>query len=180
MEEIGMKILNLAGLVAIGAGMLLSQPAQAVVTTYDHFSNPARACQLSIPTTDTKVRPKATGYRNEGTTNQFAICGLDNLDFRTQSVLSFGIGLTSMDGAAHTVSCTAVNGVSGVFPLQYSTTTINVPATAFKQYLWDATNFGGAADAKILGSLNPSITCILPPNVAIIYLFEYSDIDIGT
>jgi hypothetical protein len=168
-------------MLAVGAGLLLSQQtARATSFNYNHFSNPARACQLSIPTTDTKVRPKASGYRNEGTTNQFVICGLDNLDFVSQSIISFGIGLVSMDGSAHDVSCTGVNGVSGLFPLQYSTFTISVPETSWYQAIWDAGDFGGVSDDKIDGSLNPSITCILPPNVAIVYLFDYSDIDIGT
>jgi hypothetical protein len=174
-----MNAMGLACAAAVGTGLLLSQPAGAVVTTYNHFSNPARACQLSLPTTDTKIRPRATGYRNEGTTTQFVICGLDNLDFQTQSIFSFGIGLTSMDGVAHDVSCTGVTGLSGVYALQYSTITINVPASGFNQELWDATNFGGSSGEKIDGSLNPSITCTLPPNVAIIYLFDYSDLDIG-
>ena len=30
-------------------------------------------CQLSIPTVDTMARAKATGFRNEGTTNAFVI-----------------------------------------------------------------------------------------------------------
>ena len=125
------------------------------------------------------MRPKASGYRNEGTTNQFVICGLDNLDFQTQSVLNVGIGLASMDGVAHDVSCTAVTGVSGVYTLQYSTVTISVPASGFTQKKWDATSFGGTAGTKIAGSLDPSITCTLPPNVAITYVWEYSDLDTG-
>ena len=174
-----MNTMNLAGLFAVGAGLLLWQePAHAVIDNYDHFSNPARACQLSIPTTDTKVRPKASGYRNEGTTNQFVICGLDNLDFVSQSVLVLGIGLASMDGVAHDVSCTAVTGLTGYAALQYSTKTINVPASAFVQTTWDAASFGGAGP-RIDASINPSITCTLPPNVAITYVYEFSDIDIG-
>lgn len=175
-----MNALNLAGVFVVGAGLLMSrQPAYATINQYNHFSNPGRACQLSIPSTDTKVRPKASGYRNEGTTNQFVICGLDNLDFQTQTILSMGIGLASFDGVAHTVSCTAVTGTTGLSTLQYATSNISVPATSYTQKVWDAVDFGGTFGNKIPGSLVPSITCTLPPNVAITYLFEYSDIDIG-
>src|SRR5690242_8566521 len=59
----------------IGAGLGMTQPAQAVTQSVFAYTNPGGACQLSIPTTNTGVRPKATGFRNEGTVNNFVICG---------------------------------------------------------------------------------------------------------
>ena len=49
---------------------LCSTAANAATTTKFTSYNPASACTLSIPTTDTQVRPRANGYRNEGTPNQ--------------------------------------------------------------------------------------------------------------
>ncbi|MFO1473032.1 MAG: hypothetical protein U1F20_00190 [Lysobacterales bacterium] len=64
-----------------------AQPRRGLV----HDFAPADSCQLlSIPTTDTGVRPKATGFRNEGTTDQFVICGygIPDCDARTVNVAS--------------------------------------------------------------------------------------------
>jgi hypothetical protein len=180
-EQERMNSMNFYGILAVAMGLILTQrPAHAAIQNFQHSSNPARACQMSVPTTDSKIRPKAIGYRNEGTMNQFVICGLDNLDFGTWDIY-FGIGFTSMDGMAHTVTCTGVTGVSGisVMPLQYSTFTVGVPASGYVQKSWNAGDFGGSSGQEIPGSFAPSITCNLPPNTAIIYLYEYSSIDTG-
>lgn len=176
-----MNSVKVYGVLAVAMGLLMAQgPAHAAIQSFQHSSNPARACQLSAPSRDTKIRPKAMGYRNEGTTNEFVICGLDNLDFGTWDIY-FGIAFTSMDGAAHTVSCTGVTGVSGIsaMPLQYSTYTVSIPASGYVQKSWNAADFGGTSGQEIPGSFDPSITCNLPPNTAIIYLYEYSNIDTG-
>ena len=50
---------------------LVAAPSAMAATQAKTYEFPAAdACQLSIPTTDTKVRPRANGYRNEGTPNQ--------------------------------------------------------------------------------------------------------------
>lgn len=65
-----------AGLFVV-AGFALSAPASAATQDRILLRTGADMCTLSVPTTDTKVRPRATGFGNEGTTNAFVICTFD-------------------------------------------------------------------------------------------------------
>ena len=133
------------------------------------------SCQLSIPTTDTGVRPKATGFRNESkTTSNFVICTMP----RSQAAGFYSfISLIaySLDGIGRTLSCTAVvgffGGSSGFDPF-YSTQTATISDTSSTSQglLWQASDFGGTAGDPILRSLQVSITCNLPPQTAINYI----------
>ncbi|QDQ73289.1 hypothetical protein FNZ56_05100 [Pseudoluteimonas lycopersici] len=127
-------------------------------------------CQLSIPTTDTKFRPKATGARNESSTvSNFIICptpmpdsgyGFQEVDFL----------LYSIDGTSHDVSCTAVNGVyTPSHAVTYSTKVVTVSGTDYSEIFWNGADFGGTAGGyfDVL-----SVTCLLAPQAAISYHSE--------
>jgi hypothetical protein len=154
----------LAGLFASGLATLSAAAAAAPAKTYEFPA--ADACQLSLPTTDTRVRPRANGYRNEGTANQFVICGMGG--YENSTVLSTTLLATSMDGQAHAMSCTGVTGLVGLNggPL-YSVKTVDVPASGTGMQTWAAEDFGGTEGGVIEGGLNLSVTCALPPNVAL-------------
>jgi len=132
------------------------------------------SCQLSIPTTNTGVRPKATGFRNESTTTaNFVICTFVSpaSGGNNDSFLSGFINIASLDGVAKTVTCTAVVGSQALGPLKYSTKTIELPTyVAFNGAHWDSTDFGEPAGSTIDGSIWFSITCNLPPQAGIAYL----------
>ena len=55
-------------------------PVDAAMKTEYASYNAALACQLSLPTIDTKVSPRATGYRNDGTSCTFVICGFPGVN----------------------------------------------------------------------------------------------------
>jgi len=129
------------------------------------------SCQLSIPTTNTGVRPKASGFRNESaTTGNFVICTMPRTKL-TGLYKQIEIVFYSLDGVSRILSCTAVPGVldDPDHPLQYSTKTANAFDTnGYHEYfLWSAADFGGTYGDTISGSLNVSITCNLPPQTAI-------------
>ena len=161
---------------ALAAGSL-AMPAQAATQTKTYEFSAADACQLSLPTTDTKVRPRANGYRNEGTTNQFVICGMGG--YENDTVLSTTMLATSIDGQAHSMSCTGVTGLVGLAGPYYSVKTVNVPASGVGMQSWAAADFGGTAGDVIAGGLNLSVTCTLPPNVALQGFESQGIIDIG-
>ena len=169
-------LLNLAGTALLGGLFVL--PAQAATQQKVYQFSPADACQLSIPTTDTKVRPKASGFRNEGTTNQFVICGLGGYEYGATTELFFFV--SSMDGAAHSMSCTAVTGMTGFDGPYYATKTVSVPASGYSDQQWSDADFGGVfGDPIAAEGLNLSVTCTLPPNVALQGIEIYADIDVG-
>jgi hypothetical protein len=157
------------------AGIGAMPAANAAASSKNLIANPAGVCQLSIPTTDSKVRPKATAYNNEGTTTVFVICGLTNPASMDGGSSFVFFGARSLDGATHNVTCTAVNGIAGLSAQLYVSKTLTVPATGFGEIDWAPADFGGSA--TIPDSRSMSVTCTLPPNVGINavgqnYLFE--------
>lgn len=68
-----MNLLNSLFATAFVASVLAALPAQATTMTRTMEDQGGPACQLSVPTTSTQVRPRASGMRNEGTTNAFVI-----------------------------------------------------------------------------------------------------------
>jgi hypothetical protein len=170
-----LRICILAGLFATCAA---TAPRAVAATQAKAYEFPAAdACQLSIPTTDTRVRPRANGYRNEGTGNQFVICGMGG--YENDTVMSTTLMATSVDGLAHAMSCTGVTGLSGFDGPHYSTKTVAVPASGVGTQSWAAEDFGGTEGAVIAGGLNLSVTCTLPPNVALQGFESQGIIDVG-
>jgi len=163
----------------LAVALTAAPTAMAVTQTKYYEFSAADACQLSIPTTDTQVRPRANGYRNEGTTNQFVICGMGGYERNT--VLHMGLLYTSMDGQAHSMSCTGVTGLAGngSGPI-YSTRTVNIAASGYSFATWGAEDFGSGDDGDPIDQgLNLSVTCTLPPNVALQGFESEQDIDVG-
>ena len=164
----------LAGLLATGLGAS-SGTIAATITSLQHA--PGSVCQLSIPTTNTGVRPKATGFRNESTaTSNFVICPLVSPTGTSSDVFTFvNISLLSLDNQSHDVACTAVaNAISAT----YSSMTIAVAPTG-GSYAWSASDFAGTLGDPIVGSQEMSITCMLPPGTAIKSLGGYYNHEIG-
>ncbi|GAA5006524.1 hypothetical protein FNZ56_05115 [Pseudoluteimonas lycopersici] len=161
----------LAGLVAIHG---FTNVPEAKAGNVDYVNG--GACQLSIPTTDTGVRPKATGLRNESTTtSSFVICTIQrNIPSSSSSdpnYVSVWANLYSLDGVSHDISCTAVVGIlagDASSDLKYSTKTESISNTTGSQAIfWTNSDFGGIYGDPITRSFNISITCKLPPQSAI-------------
>ena len=182
MNRITLPISLLAGAMGLASGL----PASAVTQTRNLVQTGENMCTLSIPTTDTKVRPKASGYRNEGTTNQFVICGFGSVAFYADNkgIRYAQLFATSIDGQPHSITCTFVAVKSSwAIPvpenLAYFTKTYdNVGTSGFDTLGISAVDFGGAyGDPFYNGGL--SVTCILPPQVAIIAMNSTQLIDVG-
>jgi len=174
-----MKLSSSIVLPALAIAWLVAMPVQAVVQTRMVTTPAARLCTLSILTTDTRARPKATGFRNEGTTSVFVICAFDSAPgqdntYATEvnsdpSVVS--LYFTSIDGQAHGFDCTAVNSwgsiAYGTGPMQYVTKTAVVDADAgsLNGVNWGPVDYGAAAHTPTSGAF--PVTCLLPPGTAI-------------
>lgn len=174
-----MKLPSSIAMPVLAIAWLAAMPAQAVMQARTVTTPAARLCTLSIPTTDTRARPKATGFRNEGTTNAFVICtfdsapGQDNIhssDVDTDPSIVW-LYFTSIDGQAHGFDCTAVNSwgsvAYGTGPMQYITKTVAVDgdASTVNGLNWSSGDYGSATRIPTSGAF--SVTCLLPPGVAI-------------
>jgi len=175
MRNPSLSILLAGCLLATG---LVTSPETSAATIISLQHAPGSVCQLSIPTTNTGVRPKATGFRNESTTtSNFVICPLVSPMATNSDVFTFvNIVLLSLDNQSHDVACTAVaNAVSAT----YSSKTIAVSPSG-GSYAWSASDFAGTFGNPIVDSQEMSITCMLPPQTAIKSLGGYYNHEIGS
>ncbi len=144
----------------LGTALGMVQPAQAVTISKNMFIDPSTACQLSLPTIDTAVRPRATGFRNEGTTGTFIICGTAYFAVGSATATLLQVQLTAFDGITRNVSCTAVTRQStGDSP--FFSTKVGSISSMGGSISWasaDLDNFSGFAN---------SVTCNVPSGVAI-------------
>jgi hypothetical protein len=153
----------------------LSKPTFALTSGAEIVTNAGQACQLSLPTIDTAVAPRANGFRNDGSANVFVICGYTNpMGFDPGLVTMF---FTSADGKAHNLSCTAVKGVAGYEAATYLTKPVSIPATGYVYLHFDPPDFGGTS--TIPNALNFSVTCSLPPHAAITVVQASYNYNIG-
>lgn len=173
-----MKLPSIIAMPVLAAAWLLALPADGATQPRSVTTPGARLCTLSIPTTDTGVRPKATGFRNEGKTSAFVICTFDSAPGQTNIYSAdrdfdpslVRLYFTSIDGQAHGFNCTAVNSwgsvAYGTGPMQYVTKTAAVDAdpASLDGLIWGSSDYG---TAHIPASGAFSVTCQLPPGVAI-------------
>ena len=175
-----MKLSQSIALSALAAAWLIAMPADAATQQRVASTPGARLCTLSIPTTDTGVRPKATGFRNEGKTSAFVICTFDSppgqngihaAEASSDPSIVY-LFFSSIDGHAHTFDCTGVNSWSGATgvstaPMQYvvKTATVDPAFDPTSLFAWQPADFGGGSHITTSGSF--SVTCKLPPGTAI-------------
>jgi len=149
--------------------------AHSATTEESAMSNPAQACQLSIPAPDSKAKPKATGFVNGGTSPVYVICGFINPSTMSGGVERFTIGARSLTGQDVPITCTGVIGTIGDPSPWYVTKTLTARANGDSSPSWYPSDFGGTLTIPSSGSF--SVTCALPPSVLIsyteaLYLYE--------
>jgi len=171
-----MNIPNTLAATILVAALLSASPASAVTVQRIMEDQGGPACQLSVPTTSTQVRPRASGMRNEGTTSAFVICQFTatSTPFTQASII-----LASIDGADHNVTCTGMSGY-GTGGAYFSTFDIFVRASdqAGTSVGWNSGYFDPALSTLPFGAF--SVTCNLPPGMAIVSTFAFYDEDVGS
>lgn len=160
-----------------GAMLAMGSPSAGAVTQTRITQAPASvACQLSMPTVDTTIRAKATGFRNEGKTSLYVICGLQ--DPVQGAVSDVAIAFYSLDGKPHTFDCTAVNGWPDSDSYTYSTKSITASSPTFRSSLhFTPVDFGGTSYMPNEGYV--SVTCLLPSQSSVGYMNLSYDEDVG-
>lgn len=170
------KILAACIACCVLAGPLAATADTRLASSY----NPGSSCQLSIPTTDTSVRAKASGFRNESTSvSNFVICPIHTpITTDYGPFISLYVHVEPIGFIEREVSCTAVVGLTSG-SLQYSTKTYTFAHGGFNVY-WQASDFNGTAEDPINYSDISTITCLLPPQSLILFSGGNYYYDIGT
>ena len=170
------------------AGSLTSHSALAVTQDRVQTQTGANMCTLSVPTIDTKVRPRASGFKNEGTTNAFVICSFDappgadtvsGQPFNQAGLFTEAdLFLLSTDDVPRNVQCTGVNSLPNSGQ-QFVTKTVSVASSSVNAAVsFMPADFNAASYIPWSGGAF-SITCILPPNISISFGNAYSQEDVG-
>lgn len=148
----------------LASGLSFDASATTYVSKWAN-RNPAGACTLSVPTTDTGARPRASGFRNEGTVSNFVICSYDVISSEFGvAVDGFSINLASIDGKAHSVSCTGVDREAATFQADYATYTVSIPAGGVGGLNFSSFDF----PSLHLSGWNISVTCNLVPGTSVL------------
>jgi len=149
-------------------------PAIAVEKSRELWDQGGPACQLSVPTTSSKVRPRATGMRNEGTVNEFVICQYASTSSAFKAAYIY---FQTIDGANHAVQCTGMRGTSAGGDAFYSTKSGETDTYSYNQLSWLPGDFGETTD---FGNAMFSVTCILPAGASLIATQATYAEDVGT
>jgi hypothetical protein len=158
--------------------------AQAELRQEANYLNPAAACQVSEPTGGALAKPRATGLRNESAIQSvFVICGYGKptRDGSEANIRYLILAVASIDGTSKTVNCTAVTGLYGhhIYPPAYSTLAVSTRTDNTLSFFdWFPANWG-STETYIPGGYEPSVTCLLPPKTAIVYVADMYDLDYG-
>lgn len=167
-----------ASTTALSAALLgiavISTPTSAATRYRVQWDQGGPACQLSVPTTASQVRPRATGMRNEGTGSEFVICQYPSTSSAFGSAYLY---IQSIDGANHAVQCTGMRGGAINEDARYSTKSEQTQTGSYGELSWFPIDFGATGD---FGSSMFSVTCVLPPGASIIAIeADYSE-DVGS
>ena len=169
-----MKASSVAAATILTVASLATMRANAVEKSRFQWDQGGPACQLSVPTTSSKVRPRATGMRNEGTTNEFVICQYAST---SSSFTSADIYFQTIDGANHAMQCTGMRGTSAGGDAYYSTKNGDTGTGGYSQFSWTPSDFGQTTD---FGNAMFSVTCILPAGSSIIATEAIYTEDVGS
>jgi len=169
---------SLALLAVVIPAFAISMPARSALVQKVNYTNPAMACQASLPG-DTSVRPKATGVRNESTSKSvYVICGYSKptTDGSTANIRKLDIGFASLDGKDHYFDCTAVTGLGSAYATYTTKHVAAFGAGDYSPWVWTPSDWG-SEDDYIPYSFQPSITCLLPPQTSIVYTLDWYDVE---
>jgi len=168
------SVLSMSALVLAVSASIATGEAQAVTLNRSLISNSAGICQAALPAFEGLIRKRPLAVQNEGTGSAFITCS-----FTSQtSPSAVTVWFHSVDGAAHSISCT---GISGYYSggNQYVPKTVAVPAAGQSSIGWSGADFTGGP-AVIPGSGRFSAQCAVDPQVGIDDIQVNFSEDVGT
>lgn len=155
-----------AGAVAVLAA-LAPQPGHAFRVT----AQAVAVCQGALPSFEGAIRKRPLAVQNEGTTNAFVTCALNNTGYNagTTFISSVEIYAQNRNSSTRSITCTAVNSSATTSPDDplYATRTVNVSPSDSNSTLIEfaADDFPGSP--VVLPGDTVSVSCNLVPGMGI-------------
>ncbi|MGY0613225.1 MULTISPECIES: hypothetical protein [unclassified Luteimonas] len=150
-----MKSLLCSAVVAAG----VAQAGVPAMVERTQYFNAAAHCQASLSKFDDALRKRPLALQNEGTTSAFVTCAIP-----TQGqVDGLEVYVSSHDGSAAPVACTAVTGWHG--GTNYYVTQVTDTASGYAGFYWAASDFVEGATVFPNGYL--ALSCNLAPGTGL-------------
>lgn len=139
--------------------LLAAQAAHADTGEAKLLGTAPNTCQAALPAYEGQIRKRPLSVQNEGTAPASVTCSLAAGGAAKRSF----IYVNSIDGQAHTVSCTVVLGYLGL--PRYVSKSVDVVANGV-QVILDVVP-GDVGRTSDLGSEYVSYSCLLPPGAGL-------------
>ena len=154
-----------AGALAVLA-TLAPQPGHAFRVT----AQAVAVCQGALPSFEGAIRKRPLAVQNEGTTNAFVTCALNNTGYNagTTFISSIEIYAQNLNSSTRSITCTAVNSSATASPDPlYVTRTVSVSPSDTNSTLieFEAGDFPGSP--VVLPGDTVSVSCNLVPGMGI-------------
>lgn len=170
----------LPGVVAIAALLLSAYAAPAASATVQalYRSSAAGICQSSYPATaGALMRARPLALQNEGSSTGFVTCAFPTFGVgEGPGWPGLGLVFVNLTESSVAVTCTLVSGFTRDGPVDYLPKTAVVPAGSVDTFMMFLPTELPGQPATIP---SPNISCALPPNVGIQYLWYYGDRQVG-
>lgn len=147
--------------------------ADAIDRTRTWYTQPAGICQAALPAFEGAIRKRPLTIQNEGAVPAFVSCAFESQG-RMRYVYYY---FTSIDGAAHTASCTGVSGINDGASQTVVRSTPVPPSGERSLMLWNGSDFN-EGNAYFPSSFF-SVSCNLEPGVAMTGSVTLFEEDIG-
>lgn len=164
---------------ALAAALLAGtcHDASAASVFRSSSGNAVGRCQGALPSYEGALRKRPLALQNEGAGDAFVTCVFLS-DTTNTSVQGFGVAARSLNGVASTLRCTAVLGTDGG-PARYATRSVVLLATGEDASVlnWSGPEFPGGG--AITPAESMSLSCLLPPGVALTETYLHTFQNIG-
>lgn len=163
-SPIRVSVLAAGAVVALAA--LTPQPAHAFKVT----AQAVAVCQAALPAFEGAIRKRPLAIQNEGTSNAFVTCALNNPgnNVGTTFISIVQIYAQNLNSGSRSISCTAVNSSATASPDPiYASRTVQVSPSDSNSTLVEfaADDFPGSP--SVLPGDTVSVSCTLVPGMGI-------------
>ena len=119
--------------------------ADAAPVIRDVISHGTANCQSALPVFDGNIRKRPKAVANEGASNAFVTCDFESTPNPMSQVAAIRVFFINRNGAATSISCTAVFGIGDISFTPSSTKTVSAAPGGGAELEWDAVADNGGS-----------------------------------
>ncbi len=160
--------LPLSTLILAACASMGASDAGAVTQSRTWTQNAVGPCQAALPAFEGQIRKRPLALQNEGTGTAFVSCAFSaagSSDLVSGSITRVYVYAASIDGAAHTISCTGVTGFN-TDQNQFVVKTATLSADGSQSRMqWNVSDFSDSP--AVFPRSTFSVSCRVDPGVGL-------------